>query len=376
VSGGAHPGAARTARLQGLLQTQGLDALVIDSPFDLRYLTGFTGSNGLLLVRAPGAGAGAGAGGGVTFFTDFRYLTQAGEQIPPSFEREIAPGDLLDAAAAALGDVGGTLGFDARSLTVARHQRLAEQLSESWQPVAGPGLVERLRLVKEPAEVDRIRAAAELADAALAQVLQAGLRGRTERDVAIDLELRMRRLGAQAPSFTSIVASGSNGALPHASPTAREIAPDVLVTIDWGAELDGYCSDCTRTYATGEGISERAREIYALVLDAQERGLQAVAAGSSGRAIDAVARAVIEAAGEGEHFGHGLGHGVGLEVHEGPRLSRTADDEPLPVGCIVTVEPGIYLPGELGVRIEDLVAVGDGTREVLTRLPKELTVIS
>ncbi|HYM55106.1 MAG TPA: M24 family metallopeptidase, partial [Solirubrobacteraceae bacterium] len=211
---------------------------------------------------------------------------------------------------------------------------------------------------------------------ALEGVLRDGLVGRSEREVAIELESRMRRLGAEAPSFPSIVAAGPHGALPHATPRDEPIPPDVLVTIDWGALHEGYCSDCTRTYATGEAISGQARDIYALVLSAQEAGLAAVRAGRSGREVDAVARAVIEGAGHGEHFGHGLGHGVGMEIHEGPRLSRTAGEEPLLAGNVVTVEPGVYLPDRLGVRIEDLVVVGEEAQEVLTSLSKELTVIS
>jgi Xaa-Pro aminopeptidase len=200
--------------------------------------------------------------------------------------------------------------------------------------------------------------------------------GRSERDVAIELELRMRRIGAEAPSFPSIVAAGANGALPHAEPRAVEIPRDVLVTIDWGALHEGYCSDCTRTYATGEGLSTEAREVYGLVLAAQEEGLAALRAGPTGREVDAVARQVIEQAGHGEHFGHGLGHGVGMEIHEGPRLSRAAGEEALRAGHVVTVEPGVYIPGQLGVRIEDLVVVREEAHEVLTSLPKELTVIS
>jgi Xaa-Pro aminopeptidase len=236
--------------------------------------------------------------------------------------------------------------------------------------------VERLRAVKDASEIARMRAAAELADEALQGVLEGGLAGRSEREVAFELELRMRKLGAQAPSFGSIVASGAHGALPHGEPREQEIARDVLVTIDWGALHEGYCSDCTRTYATGEGISQLARDTYALVLGAQERSLAAVAAGRSGRELDAVAREVITQAGQGEHFGHGLGHGVGMEIHEGPRLSRTAPEEPLQAGNVVTVEPGVYLPGELGVRIEDLVVVRSEGPEILTGLSKELTVIA
>ena len=229
--------------------------------------------------------------------------------------------------------------------------------------------------MKDAGEIALIRAAANLADEALRTVLEDGLAGRTEREVAIELELRMRRLGAEAPSFPSIVAGGAHAALPHAEPRPAEIAADVLVTIDWGALLDGYCSDCTRTYATSERISAEAREVYALVLDAQQRGLDALRPGPNGREVDAAAREVIVQGGHGEHFGHGLGHGVGLEVHEGPRLSRTAGEEPLREGSVVTVEPGIYLPGVLGVRIEDLAVVRAEGAEVLTGLPKELTVV-
>ena len=362
----------RVERVERVLAERELDALIVESPADLRYLTGFTGSNGMALVRAP-AGAAKPAH---LFLTDFRYTTQSGEQVPRIYTREIAAGELLDATAAALGDGGGRLGFDETNLTVARHRRLAEHLAEGWELVPCSGLVTGLRLVKDGQEIARIAAAAQLADEALTRVLEAGLVGRSEREVAIELELHMRRLGAEAPSFSSIVAAGAHAALPHAEPRADTIPADVLVTIDWGALLDGYCSDCTRTYATGERVSEQAREVYELVLAAQELGLQAVRAGPTGREVDAVARAVIEAAGRGEHFGHGLGHGVGLEIHEGPRLSRTAGEEPLRAGNVVTVEPGVYLPGALGVRIEDLVVVREDGRDVLTGLPKALTIVS
>ncbi len=353
------------------------DVLLVATPVSIRYLTGFTGSNALLLIAANES---AFERFGHRFVTDFRYATQSAEQIPDLFAREIVAGEALEAALAPLSEdaaaPGGRFGFDDATLTVAQHSRLRELLPETWELIPCGGAVERLRLVKEPAEAARIRAAAELADEALRRVLERGLAGRAERDVAIDLEFEMRRLGAVGPSFPTIVASGTHGALPHAEPRPEPIARDVLVTIDWGAFHDGYCSDCTRTYATGDSISEVAREVYELVRCAQSSAVAAVRAGPSGVELDAVAREAIEAAGYGEQFGHGLGHGVGLEIHEAPRLSRTAGDDPIPAGAVVTVEPGVYLPGECGVRIEDLLVVLDDGYETLTGLPTELTVIS
>jgi Xaa-Pro aminopeptidase len=365
-------GSARAARVAAALRERELDALLVVTPLNLRYLTSFTGSNGLALVRRdPGEGE-----AGDRFFTDFRYTLQSAEQVPGGYARSIVTGSLLDAAAHALGEAGGRLGFDDAHTTVAEYERLRKALAERWELVPCAGVVERLRAVKDEGEVERMRAAAQLADRALTEVLEGGLAGRAERDVAIDLELRMRKLGAEAPSFGSIVAAGPHGALPHAVPRAAQIPRDVLVTIDWGAQHEGYCSDCTRTYATGEGISEQAREVYEVVLAAQQAGVAAVQAGPTGRDVDAVARAVIEQAGYGEQFGHGLGHGVGLDVHEAPRLSRVESEQPLRAGNVVTVEPGIYLPDRLGVRIEDLLVVRDGAQETLNGLDKALTVIS
>ncbi|MFZ1924778.1 MAG: Xaa-Pro peptidase family protein [Solirubrobacteraceae bacterium] len=362
---------ARLARLASALRKQGVDRLLVNAPVNVRYLCGYTGSNGLLLVDS-------GERAEHRFFTDFRYVTQSAEQVPGEIEREIVPGELLEATARVLGEGGAegarTLGFDDASLTVKQHARLRELLAQGWKLVPCAGVIERLREVKDEQEIERIRAASELADQALSEVLEAGLLGRTEREVAIELELRMRRLGAQAPSFPSIVASAEHGALPHAEPRDVEIARDVLVTIDWGAYLDGYCSDCTRTYATGK-LSSDAVEVYELVLSAQEAGLKAVRSGISGREVDEIARTIIDDAGHSEHFGHGLGHGVGMEIHEAPRLSRTAPEEPLRSGNVVTVEPGVYVPGSLGVRIEDLVLVGDEGCEWLTSLPKQLVTL-
>ncbi len=360
----------RLDRLAGVLRERSVDRLLVSAPVNVRYLCGYTGSNGLLLVDC-------GEQAEHRFFTDFRYVTQSAEQVPGEIEREIAQGDLFEAAASALGEgeaQGARLGFDDASLTVKQHARLRELLAQGWELVPCSGIVERLREVKDEQEVERIRGACELADQALSETIEAGLLGRTERELAIELELRMRRLGAQAPSFPSIVASGAQGALPHAEPRDVEIGRDMLVTIDWGAYLDGYCSDCTRTYATGP-LSANAVEAYELVLSAQEAGLQAVRAGISGREVDEIARTIVDNAGHSEHFGHGLGHGVGMEIHEAPRLSRTAPDEPLRAGNIVTVEPGVYVPGSLGVRIEDLVLVGDGGCERLTSLPKQLITL-
>jgi Xaa-Pro aminopeptidase len=363
---GTAPEVARTLHIASLLRERAVDLLLVTHPVNLRYLTGFTGSNGLALVASDADGA-------HSFLTDFRYDTQSAAQVPELFERRIVSTDLMEGAAESLGP-GQRLGFEEGVLTVKQHARLGELLPATWELVSCGGLVEGLRENKEPSEIARIQAAAELADQALREVLEAGLVGRTEREVAIDLELRMRRLGAHAPSFPSIVAAGPHGALPHAEPRDAPIPRDALVTIDWGALHEGYCSDCTRTYATGEHLPEGAREIYELVLRAQLTGLAAVRPGPSGREVDHAAREVIEAAGQGEHFGHGLGHGVGLEVHEAPRLSRTAGEQPLRAGNIVTVEPGVYVPGHYGVRIEDLVAVTEEGGRVLNGLDKQLIV--
>jgi Xaa-Pro aminopeptidase len=262
----------RLARLREELRAREVDALLLSELHDVRYLTGFTGSSAVV-VLAPDADAGAGAdadagasaGAANRFYTDCRYATQSSEQLPPAFAREIVAGNLLEAAARELAG-GGKLGFDEERLTVADHARLSERLAKSWELVPCAGAMRALRAVKDTDEVARMRAAAALADEALGSVLEAGLAGRTEQEVAVALETRMRELGAEAASFPSIVAAGAHGALPHAEPRKREIERDVLVTIDWGALLDGYCSDCTRTYATGEGVSDQAREVYALVL--------------------------------------------------------------------------------------------------------------
>jgi Xaa-Pro aminopeptidase len=353
---------ARAERLAELVADAGVDVLVVSNLVNVRYLTGYTGTNGLALVGPRTR----------TFITDFRYVEQAAEEVHPSFERRRASQDLIEAIGEALPEGALRLGFEDEHTSVRAYARLTKLLSERVELVAVNGLVERLRAVKEPEEIEHIRAATVLADTAFERLIRDGLIGRTEREVAIALEHDMRERGADRASFETIVAAGAHGALPHAQPREVEIKRGDLVVIDWGAELDGYCSDCTRTVAAGEPGDE-ARDVYELVLEAQLAGLQAVKAGAGGREVDGVARAVIEAGGQGDRFGHGLGHGVGLAVHEAPRLSQRSEDE-LQAGNVVTVEPGVYVPGRFGVRIEDLVVTTEGGCEVLTSVPKRLIV--
>jgi Xaa-Pro aminopeptidase len=338
-----------------------LDAVLVREEHNLRWLTGFDGSNGLAVV-----------GDGLrVFVTDFRYVEQAEAQVDPSFDRRRGERDLLDDVPGALPEQRPLrLGFDDAHTSVRTHARLREVLGDEVELVAAGGLVEDLRAVKDPDELGRIRTAALLADEALRDLLEGGLAGRTERAAARALEDAVRDRDAE-PSFPTIVAAGPHGALPHAEPRDVEIPAGALVVIDFGARYQGYCSDCTRTVATGP-VDDGARAVYDLVLQAQRAALGAVRPGPAGKEVDAVARDLIAAAGHGDEFGHGLGHGVGLDVHEGPTLSKRGDAK-LQAGNVVTVEPGVYLPGRLGVRIEDLVIVTDDGPEVLTPYTKELT---
>ena len=350
---------SRADRLVDLVRERELDALLVTNLVNVRYLTGFTGSNGACVVTPESR----------LFLTDFRYVEQAGHQVR-EFERLPPARNLADGLASHLT---GRTGFDDVHMSVRSHRKLAEQVADGVELVAAGGLVEQLRQVKEPGELERIGQAASLATSALEEVLDRGLAGRTEREVALDIESSIRASGAEDPSFPAIVAAGPHGALPHAEPRDVEIPAGALVVIDWGARVDGYCSDCTRTIATGP-VDSAAEEVYELVRRTQADALAAVRAGAEARAVDAVARDAIEAAGYGESFGHGLGHGVGLEVHEGPRLAKQTEDV-LAAGNVVSVEPGVYLPGEVGVRIEDLVAVTQDGADVFTSYPKELTVL-
>jgi len=354
--------AARAQTLAEKVAERELDALLVSKLVNVRWLTGFTGSNAAAVVGPDVR----------RFVTDFRYLTQAADQLDPEWETEIAT-DLLQRVADGIGDEPLRLGFDDEDLSVRLHGELAEALPDNVELLAAGGAVEALRAVKDAGEIDAIRAAARLADAALKDVLAGGLTGRTEREIALEIEIAIRRRGAEEVSFSPIVAAAEHGALPHAEPRDVPIPSGTLVVVDWGAQLGGYASDCTRTFATGE-LDPRDRAIYELVLHAQQEALAAVRPGPTGREVDAIARAIIDAGGHAEHFGHGLGHGVGLEVHEGPRLSKQGNDV-LAAGNIVTVEPGVYVPGAIGVRIEDLVLITEDGSEVLSGLPKELRIV-
>lgn len=354
---------ARTERLIGELDGAGVDLILVTNLVNVRYLTGYTGSNGLALIGPETR----------VFVTDFRYVEQAAEEVDPSYERVKAEQDLAIAIAELLPSGRPRVGFEEEHVSVARHARLVELLGDGAELVGVAGLVERLRRVKDAEEIERIAAAAGIADAALLDVLDGGVIGRTERELMLKLEHGMRERGAAGPSFDSIVAAGPHGALPHAQPRDVQVRQGDLVVFDWGAYAGGYCSDCTRTVAAGEP-GPAAREAYELVLGAQLAGLDAVRAGGDGREIDKVARDIIDGAGHAEHYGHGLGHGVGLEIHEAPRLSVRSTDT-LETGEVVTVEPGVYIPGEFGIRIEDLVVVEPEGCRILTPLPKQLRIV-
>ena len=363
--------ATRTSRVERLVESVGeseLDQLLVgdlvnpgdssrEAQADVFWLSGFTGTSALCVISADER----------LFLTDFRYVERAEREVGAALERAQVEGQLIADVAKRLR---GRVGFDASNTSVAALRKLEEAAPEGVELIAAERLVSRLRRRKDADELQRIAEAAKLADEVYEWTLERGLVGRTEREVRLAAEQRMRELGADDPSFPAIVAAGENAALPHHEASDREIRGGELVIIDMGALVDGYCSDCTRTFATGELDDER-EAAYELVRVAQAAGLESIAPGVGGRDADAVARERIEAGGLGEHFGHGLGHGVGIEVHEAPRLAKTSEDT-LVEGDVVTVEPGVYLRGRFGIRIEDLVAVtGDGSRN-LSSLSKDL----
>ena len=331
------------------------EPLLVTEPVNVRYLTGFLSSNAALLVDSDS----------VRLFADFRYAEAA---------RNVAGVEFTQTNRNLLADLAeelsGRVAFEARSLTYAGHETLA---AGGLELVPTRGLVEGLRAVKDERELDAIRRVAAIGDAAFARLAQERFVGRTERDLAWRMEVLLHEEGAESFSFPAVVAAGPSGASPHAKPGDRTIEAGETVVVDAGAVLDGYCSDCTRTFATGD-LPHELERAYGICLEAQLAGLAAVRPGVGGADADAAARNVIEEAGYGEAFGHGLGHGVGLVVHEEPALRRESTDV-LGPGHVVSVEPGIYLPGLGGIRIEDLVIVTEDGAEVLTPFTKELTTV-
>jgi len=358
----------RRAALRSRLRERELDALLVVDLRNVRYLTGFTGSNAALLV-----GAGNDSDDGTVFCTDGRYVTQSARQVPDLDllnERQCAP-----AIAKLAGEKRyGRTGFESHRVTVDELDDYTAAATDV-ELVRAAGLVEELRVVKDDDEVEALRMACAAADRALADLIEhGGLRaGRTEREVARELESRMLDHGAAGPSFESIVATGANSAVPHHRPTDAVLTRGDLVKLDFGALVDGYHSDMTRTFVLG-APSDWQREVYDLVAAAQAAGRAALRPGAAVRDVDAAARGVVEAAGRGDEFLHGLGHGVGLEIHEAPALAKTGEGR-LSAGMAVTVEPGVYLAGKGGVRIEDTLVVRDGDPELLTLTTKQLVVV-
>ncbi|UEA59189.1 aminopeptidase P family protein [Gordonia otitidis] len=361
--------ARRRERLRTLISTgpEPLDVFVVSDLTNVRYLSGFTGSNAALSIAAEGCE-------GDRICTDGRYLTQVAEQsgdLVAVIARNCT--DELVGAAAASGAT--RIGFEADVTTVATHARLVDALEGRGQLIGRTGLVAELREVKDDAEIELLRRACAIGDAALAEIIADGVirAGATEREVARALESAMFRHGADEISFETIVAAGANSAIPHHRPTPTALSDGDFVKIDFGAVAGGYHSDMTRTYVLSRA-ADWQREIYDLVSTAQAAGRAALKAGADLRGIDAAARSVIEDAGYGDQYVHGLGHGVGLEIHEAPGIGKLATGT-LPSGAAVTVEPGVYLPGRGGVRIEDTLVVTDGEPDLLTATDKTFTVI-
>ena len=339
---------ARVERLRAKLE----EPLLVSDPVNVRYLSGLDSSNAALLVEPER----------VRLFTDFRYAESA--RALEGVEFVETKRDLFQSLAE---ELTGRIGFEATSITYERHARLH---AGGLDLVPTYGAVEEFRALKDDGELEKLRRASEITSKAFEQFAEERFIGRTERELAWRMEQLHREIGGESASFSTIVASGPNSARPHAMPGDREIQRDEIVLIDTGCIVDGYCSDCTRTFATGSLPGELQRA-YEVCLGAQLEGLDAVRPGASGPGVDAAARDKIEAAGFGDAFGHGLGHGVGLLVHESPRLARESRDT-LEERMVVTVEPGIYLVGRGGIRIEDIVVVRDGEPEVLTSFTKDL----
>jgi len=357
----------RLTKLRQQLRNENLDAILITNATARRYMSGFTGSAGTLVISQERA----------LLATDFRYYEQMSKQAP-EFELAKVEGQFPDLLPGLVSELGiQRLGFESDDVTFALHEQLADALPKGVEFVPTSGLVREISAEKDEGEMVTLQKAIDLTDAAYAHIVEFMQPGMTEREIAWELESFMRTRGAEAMAFI-IVGSGPNGAMPHARPTDRVIQAGDPIVIDIGAVVDGYYSDLTRTVALGEG-SEKYRKVYEIVLQAQEAALRGIRPGMTGREADALARGVIEEAGYKDHFGHGLGHGIGLVGgHNKPSLSHRhpGGKEKLRVGMVFTVEPGIYLPGEFGVRIEDDVVLEEDGVRVLTQAAKEPVVRS
>jgi len=354
--------AMRIEKVRRLLKERQADALLVTRAVNRRYLTGFTGTAGMALISADRA----------ALITDFRYREQASVQAQGFEVVEHGLDPKADTAALAHGWGVRRVLFEDHDMSVAEYRGWTEKFRPA-ELVAAGRLVEGLRAVKDESELAVMREAAQLADRAFQHVLPKIRPGVTEREIALELEWFLRGQGADAMAFDTIVASGPRSAMPHGVASERAIGPGEFVTLDFGAYYKGYCSDLTRTVVVGKP-TDRHREIYGIVLEAQGTALEGIRPGMTGREADALTRDVIKRYGYGEYFGHGTGHGLGMEIHEAPRLSRT-DETVLVPGMTVTVEPGIYLPGFGGVRIEDVVVITETGIEIFTRSPKELIAL-
>lgn len=353
-------GEARRERLVQKLADEGIDALLSTHLPNVRYLSGFSGSNGQVVV----------AGSGGRFFTDGRYTEQSSREVP-DMERVTYGRDWIQRLGEACTDLGvKRLGFESEYVVYKEFERLGEVEVEL---VPTKDLVGGLRWIKDDEELGMIQKAQDLTDEGFAHIIEGLREGMTERDLALELDWAMLRAGADGVAFETIAAFGENAAEPHHSPVDRKLRRGDMVKLDFGALYAGYHADMTRTVAFGDP-GEEMTKVYEIVREAQQVGIDAVREGITGGAADRASRAVIDAAGYGERFSHSLGHGVGLEIHEGPTLTESSE-EILPVNTVVTVEPGIYLPGIGGVRIEDMVVVGsDGCRSMASS-GKELMIL-
>lgn len=353
---------SRLERVRTILGERNLDALLIQKDENRAYVSGFFGSAGIVIVTPKEA----------ILLVDFRYVEQAGREAP-EFEVLKADRQFIEALTGLVSQRGWKrIGFESETVTVKQYQDYVAKLQAAeLVPVEG---IDRLRWVKDEDELARIRHAVEIADAAFAHIRSHLRPGAVERDIALEMEFFMRRHGADREAFETIVASGPRSSLPHGRAADRVLQGGDLVTVDFGAVYRHYISDCTRTVVIGD-VSPKQRDVYDTVLEAQQTAVRGIRPGMTGKEADALAREVIAKAGYGDAFGHSLGHGVGLMVHEGPTLSPR-EEAALGPGMVVTVEPGIYLAGWGGVRIEDLVVIRNDGCEVLTRSPKELLVLA